>query len=218
MISIKNLYLKYIREYYALFDINLEIADGEKVALVGGEDSGKTSLIRILSKLENFTSGEVYVNQISLKKVNYKSDISVGYLPVNPIFLKRKTVEQNFLYILKTRKINKSKAESIINKVLIDFNIEKYKYSKIEDLSLYEKYLISIARLALRDLNLILVDNIFENISTEERNNIIEIIKEKFIVNNELTSVIATSSLEIANKLSDRKIYFKSGSLVDSLD
>lgn len=87
-----------------MFDINLKIEENEKISFVGSEDSGKTSLIRILSKLENFTSGEVYVNQTPLKKVNFKSDLSVGYLPVNPIFLKKKTVEQNLKYILKSRK------------------------------------------------------------------------------------------------------------------
>ncbi len=218
MITIKNLYLKYIREYYALFDINLKIEENEKISFVGSEDSGKTSLIRILSKLENFTSGEVYVNQTPLKKVNFKSDLSVGYLPVNPIFLKKKTVEQNLKYILKSRKIDKSKAEMLINEVLIDYNIEKYKFSKIEELSLFEKYVISLARLSLRKLDIILIDNVFDYLNEKESEEIVSILKEKFISNENLTSIVATSSEQIANELSSRKVYFKSGSLVQSLE
>ena len=48
MLSIKNLCLKYTREYYALKDINLDVAVGETVALVGEQNSGKTSLLRVM--------------------------------------------------------------------------------------------------------------------------------------------------------------------------
>ena len=56
MLSIKNLYLKYTKEYYALNDINLDVAVGESVALVGEQNSGKTSLLRVIAKLECFDS------------------------------------------------------------------------------------------------------------------------------------------------------------------
>ena len=41
MVEVKNLFLKYTREYYALYDINLNIEDGEAVAFVGEDESGK---------------------------------------------------------------------------------------------------------------------------------------------------------------------------------
>ena len=55
MLSINHLFLKYTREFYALYDINLQVADGEKVAFVGADNSGKTSLLRVISKLEKPT-------------------------------------------------------------------------------------------------------------------------------------------------------------------
>ena len=86
MIKIKDLYLKYTREFFALYDININIAEGEKVALVGEDESGKTSLLRILAKFEKITKGEVYIRDIPLDKLNYKTDISAGYIPATPIF------------------------------------------------------------------------------------------------------------------------------------
>ena len=86
MIEIKNLYLKYIREYYALYDINIKIQKGESVALVGNEGSGKTTLLRVLAKLEKFDKGEVYIKDISLKKLDFRTDISLGYISYAPVF------------------------------------------------------------------------------------------------------------------------------------
>ncbi len=218
MISIKNLYLRYIREYYALADINLEIEKGQKLAFVGRNGSGKTTLIRVLAKLENPTQGEVYINNISLAKINYKNDLSVGYVPVLPIYLNKKTVYENFVYILKQRKLEKEVIENKINQIIAEFKIENLREEPFDKLSLYEKYVVSFARLALRDLELLLVDDIFEKLSEKEIQELIKLIETRFLKDKNLTSIIATSSNYIANRLSEEKIYFKFGSRVDNLD
>ena len=91
MLSIKNLNLKYTKEFYALEDVTLDVEEGESVALIGEQNSGKTTLLRVLAKLEDFDSGEVYINHIPLKKVDFKTDLSVGYVPYCPVFLENKT-------------------------------------------------------------------------------------------------------------------------------
>ena len=120
MLSIKHLFLRYTREFYALYDINMEVSDGEKVALVGAEDSGKTSLLRIISKLEEPTKGEVYLKDRPLKKINFRFDISAGYVPATPVFLENKTVYENLKYILSERKVPPMEIEAKINDAVID--------------------------------------------------------------------------------------------------
>lgn len=217
MILVKNLYLKYIREYFALYDISLSIEDGEKVALVGEEHSGKTSLLRILAKLEKPSKGEVYIKDIPIKKINFRYDVSAGYLPASPVFFEKKTVYENFKYILKYQKLSEADLENKINDILIDFNIEKLKDSKVKELTLFEKYLVSIARLCFRNLDLVLIDNIFDNLNDKERNSIVELIKERFL-NKKTTLVVATTSEKIAKTLANRNIYFSNGSIVDKLE
>lgn len=218
MISIKNLYLRYIREYFALADINLEIKKGQKLAFVGRNGSGKTTLIRVLACLEKPTQGQVYINQINISKINYKTDLSVGYVPVLPIYLNKKTVYENFVYILKQRKLDKEVIENKINEIVAEFKIEHLRDEKFNKLSLYEKYLVSFARLALRDLELLLVDDIFEKLDETEIESLITLLLAKFLNNKNLTSIIATSSNYIAEKLSKEKVYFKFGSLAENLD
>lgn len=218
MISIKNLSLKFIREYYALYDISLDIEKGEKVAFVGEEHSGKTTLLRVIAKLEKLTNGNVYINGIPLAKINFKNDLSVGYVPVKPIYLKRKTVYENFVYLLKERKLSTQEIEDRINKVLIDFNIEKFRDEKWENLSLFDQYVVSLVRIALREIDLLLVDEIFDRVSKKEAAKLVDLLLEHFFAKTNLTAIVATNNTQTANKLCKTIHYFKFGSLVESLE
>ena len=80
MIKIENLFLAYNKEYYALYDINLEFQKGDKVALVGEEGSGKTSLLRAVAGLEKIAKGNILINNVPVQKIDFAHDISVGYV------------------------------------------------------------------------------------------------------------------------------------------
>lgn len=215
MVEIKNLFLKYTREYYALYDINLSIADGEKVAFVGGDESGKTSLLRILAKLEKPTKGQVYIKDIPIEKLNFKTDLQAGYLPATPVFLEKKSVYENFKYILKNWGFSESEIENKINEIIIEFAIEKIKYTKVKDLSLEEKYVLSLIRLSLRELDLLLVDNIFDKLSEPTMEVVCQLIER--LKTKKTTLIVATTKKEIAEKFTKKFVYFKNGSLVESL-
>ena len=214
MILVKNLSLKFTKEFYALYDVNLEIKKGEAVALLGEEHSGKTTLLRVLCKLEKDFTGEVYIKDIPLKKVDFSLDVNMGYIPAAPVFFDKKTVYQNLQALLKSRKINKSQREEKINKLLIEYNLEKFRDEKVKNLSLFEKYILSIARLSLREIELVLIDNIFEKLSQEEYEKICELIKKQFL-QNKVTTVIATTSPSVAKDLTKRTIKFKLGSITE---
>lgn len=212
MILVKNLCLKFTKEFFALYDINLEIKKGESVALIGEEHSGKTTFLRVLGKLEKDFSGEVYIKGMPVKKIDFSVDVSMGYIPATPVFFENKTVYQNLHYILKTRKFNKSDSEDKVNKMLIEFNLEKLRDEKVKNLTLFEKYVLSIARLTLRELEIVLIDNIFEKLSSEEFEKISELIKKHFL-SKKLTTVVATTSSDVAKTLTKRSIKFKLGSI-----
>ncbi len=216
MLKVNNLFLRYTREFYALYDINIDIADNEKVAFVGQDESGKTSLLRIIAKLEKMTKGEVFVRDIPLDKLDYKTDISAGYVPATPVFLEKKSVYENFKYILKGWNLTSTEIENKINDVIIEYSLEKIKDTKIKDLSIEEKYVLSLIRLTFRELDLLLVDNIFDKLSQPILEVVLSLIKT--LATKKTTLIVATSKEEIADKLCKRKIYFKYGSIVKSLD
>ena len=70
-IVIKNLTKKY-DDVIAVNNINLEIKDNELFALLGVNGAGKTTLIKMLSTLLKPTSGEAYINELSINKMKIK--------------------------------------------------------------------------------------------------------------------------------------------------
>lgn len=214
MISVKNVCLKFTKEFYALFDVSFEIKKGESVVLLGGEDSGKTSMLRVLCKLEDFNSGEIYIKGIPLKKLDFKNDISMGYFPQTPVFMERKTVKENLEFVLKDRGFTKYEIEEKINEALILFDLAKYKDEKIKKLSLFEKYMIALIRLSFRKLDVLLINNVFDQVENDEREKLIKLFDDMFVKSG-VTCLIATTSEEIANRLCSRTIKFNNGQVED---
>ena len=175
MIEVKNLYLNYIKEYSALYNINLTVQDNERVALIGDNESGKTSLLRCICGLENYNKGEIYLDKTNLKKADFKNDINLIYLSSNPVFFNSKSVYSNLAYSLKIRNYSETMINQKINRALDVLGIEGLKERKIKTLTKNEKIIVNIARSILREADIYLVDDIFcfDNLTNEKIANVL---------------------------------------------
>uniref|UniRef100_A0A0N5B194 Iron-sulfur clusters transporter ABCB7, mitochondrial n=1 Tax=Syphacia muris TaxID=451379 RepID=A0A0N5B194_9BILA len=72
-ISIKNVNFGYIPGQPILKDISFEVPAGKKVAIVGGSGSGKSTIVRLLYRLFDANSGDIYVNGQKITEVNLES-------------------------------------------------------------------------------------------------------------------------------------------------
>lgn len=213
MLSIQNLSLKYTKEYYALNKISFKVDAGESVAIMGEENSGKTTLLRVICKLEDYDSGEVYINKIPLKRVDFKTDVSVGYVPYCPVFLENKTVYENFKYILKKKGEKPAEAEKLINNAIIEYSLEKIRDEKVKNIRKEDKYILSLIRLTFRPLDLLLIDNIFDDISDVYVEAIIDLIKH--LKTPETTLIVACTNPTYGDKICKRKIFLENGEVVE---
>lgn len=209
MLSIKNLNLKFTKEFYALENVCLDVDTGESVAFIGERDSGKTTLLRVIAKLEDFDSGEIYINKIPIKKIDFKTDINVGYMAYCPVFLENKTVYENFKYILNKKGYKPAEAEKMINDAIIEYSLERIRDEKLKNIRKEDKYILSLVRLAFRKIDLLLVDNIFDDISDVYVEAILSLIKK--LKSQNTTLILACTRPEIAEKLCKRKFYFEHG-------
>jgi len=216
MISFVNVFVKYTKEFYALSSVNLKADKGEVVALVGPKDSGKTCLLRLLAGLEKPDKGEIYIKDIPVEKIDYQTDVSMGYIPYKANFFDKKSVYDNLKYVLDIRKTDKNVLEENINKAIIDFKLESIVDQKIYKLSLFQKYLVSIARLSFRKLDIVLIDNIFEELDATETKELIKLFKKYFINKNTLV-LIATSDEKIAKSVATRKVYLEYGAITKEI-
>ena len=216
MISFVNVYKKYTKEFFALSNINFKFEKGDVVALLGPEGSGKTCILRILTGLETPDKGEVYIKNIPLQKVDYLSDISMGYIPYKANFFDKKSVYDNLKYVLDIRKTEKSIVEEKVNNAIMDFRLEGIAQEKIYKLSLFKKYLVSIARLSFRKLDVVLIDNIFEELSSAENKELIKLFKKYFVKPNTLV-IIATNDEKLAQSIATSTVHLNYGA-IDKID
>lgn len=215
MIKVENLYFAFTKNVNALNNINFEIQNKEKVAFLGELDSGKTTLFRILAGLETYDKGEIFYNYTNQKTLSYNTDISVGYIPFKSVFFDRKTVYQNLEYVLDIRDEEENIKHTKIQQALNNFDLNSIKDLKINQLSLFQKIKVSLARVSMRKIQFFLIDNIFNHLTNTENKMVFKYVKFLMNENKDSTFLIGTQSQAIAQELCDRVIKLNFGSIVD---
>lgn len=214
MLETKGLYLSYTKEYFTLHDINFAVGEKETVIIVGEKESGKSSLIRILAGLEAPTSGSVLINGKPLVEVSFRKDVSLGYLSAFGAFLKNRSVRKNLEYVLKIRKFNKNEIKNMVSTAILKNKLENISHMKIKNISEFDKLRVAIARLSLRPLDILLIDDVFEELSDKETTHIIELLHEVLLQNSQASVVVAVENLQMAQNFKGRVVKLEYGSIV----
>ncbi|WP_418187503.1 ATP-binding cassette domain-containing protein [Aliarcobacter lanthieri] len=103
-IEVKNL-TKYFGNFVALNDINLEIVEGELLALLGPSGSGKTTLLRMIAGLEtveNSDKGEILFNNIDVSKKDI-GQRDIGFVFQHYALFRHMTVFENIAFGLRVK-------------------------------------------------------------------------------------------------------------------
>lgn len=217
MLKVKSLYVSFTKEYYTLNNISLELSSGDKLVIVGGKESGRTAFLRTLVGLEPMAKGEILYKNIPLSKVDFENDISLGYIPAIPAFLERKTVKDNIEYVIKLREKDKNLIAIKTSNALIEFGLDYIKNKKVKELSYFDRIKLSIARLSTRNLDLVLIDDIFSKLSSMEKDKTVKMLKS-LIKSHSASAIIMTDSEDIAKSFGYNKKYLIYGTLSDTLD
>ena len=95
-IEFKNVSFKYPNtESYALQNINLKINNGEHLAVVGRNGSGKTTFIKLICRLDDATDGEIFINGINIKEYSKESIIKLYSVVFQDFKIFSTTLAQN---------------------------------------------------------------------------------------------------------------------------
>ncbi|RYA24835.1 ABC transporter ATP-binding protein [Malaciobacter halophilus] len=157
-------------------NVNLNVGHEEKVAIVGANGVGKSTLIRIIAGLEHSYEGilELFHNKIDSKKEYKKFRSDVGYLPqdVNDYFLCPVVIE-DVMFNLRARGVDKEQAYCEALKILESLEISHLKDRTIFELSGGEQKIVAIASILSTKPKILLLD---------EPTNALDINAEKRIV------------------------------------
>ncbi len=208
MIRLQNVFIKYIKNFYSLFNINLDIKNN--TLLLGDKMSGNWIILRLIADIDKNFDGNIYIDDKDIKNIkNYEFDLA--YVAKNP-YLFKSNMEKNLAYPLKIRrkilKINKNDIKNKVNSLILHYKLENFP-KKIKQMNLSQKKIICLARAIIRSPKYILIENFFEDLDENYINLAIKMIDES-------NAIIIASDLDKNEHLypNFNQIKFNSGSVV----
>ncbi|CAG9320233.1 unnamed protein product [Blepharisma stoltei] len=185
-IEIKDLFMKYQENLsYALHDLNITINPGQKVGIVGRTGSGKTSIMQVLFRLINPSSGTIYIDDQDYRMVGlHKLRKQMSVIPQNPIiFISsfRDNIDPFHEYseedIIKACK--QASLGDLINS--LPNGLETMFTGDSVNLSEGEKQLVCLARAFIRNNKIVVMDEATANVDQKTDKIIHDKIKSTFI-------------------------------------
>jgi len=217
-IKIKKYYESNQSTIRVLKEVNLQVEEGELVAIVGPSGSGKTTLLNILGLLDNPTSGELYLNGKGTTTLSDKEKRKIrlhkiGFIFQNFNLISSLTALENVELPMALAGISpkeqRKRAIELLKAVKLDDKIN----SKIHELSMGEAQRIAIARAFANNPPIILADEPTAQLDYENKMNIIELL-QKLRKERNTTIIVATHDLNIIRNFN--KIYeLKNGKLIN---
>jgi molybdopterin-binding protein len=194
--------------------VNLQIREGEILALLGPNGSGKSTILKILAFVENPTSGEVLFQS---EKVNFKNT-EKERIQSTLVFQKTTvfgtSVYNNIAYGLKIRKVPKEMRDREVKKALQLVKLEGFEKRNARKLSGGEQQRVAIARALVLKTKLLLLDEPTANLDPKNAGILEEVIDT---VNREskTTIVMATHNMFQAKKLPHRIALMDEGKITE---
>lgn len=155
---------QYHYDEFALFDeVDFEVKEGEVVGVVADKQCGKTTIAKMIAGLTKPTKGQIFYCGLPLEQTPPRLR-KIGVVFDDLALMEKKTVFKNLCYPLKVRKI---KDFSAADRAMKLFGLEQVKDVKVKDLAKQDKAKAAFARLSLRELDLLVVDEAERNIDRE---------------------------------------------------
>ena len=211
---------KYFGELHVLQQINLSIARGEVVVVLGPSGSGKSTLCRAINRLETIQSGTITIDGQQLPEegralANLRADVGMVFQSFN--LFAHKTILQNVtLGPLKVRKekpsVVRERAMSLLDRVGIASQAEKYP----AQLSGGQQQRVAIARALAMQPKALLFDEPTSALDPEMVGEVLDVMTS--LARDGMTMVVVTHEMGFARHAANRVVFMADGQLVEQAE
>lgn len=215
MIRMENVN-KFFGDLHVLKNLNLEVAEGEKLVIIGPSGSGKSTAIRCMNFLEVPTSGSVYINGEKLTSKNrtkvVRDSISMVFQQFN--LYPHMTVLKNLtLAPMKLHKKSKKDAEELAYHYLDIVGLREKAHVYPSTLSGGQQQRIAIARALCAQTKIILFDEPTSALDPETIQEVLDVMIK--LAKENITMVVVTHEMGFARQVADRIVFMEDGQIIE---
>lgn len=176
-ITFSHVNFSYVPGKQVLFDFNLDVKPGEKIALVGATGSGKTTVVNLLMRFYDIDSGEILIDGINIKDIRRDELRRNTAIVLQDTVLFSDTIEKNIKYARMEASDKEmihaaemSNSSHFIERLPMQY--KTFLKQAGESLSQGERQLLAIARAVLADPKILILDEATSSVDTRTEKNI----------------------------------------------
>ncbi|KRB77948.1 glutamate ABC transporter ATP-binding protein [Nocardioides sp. Root190] len=211
---------KWYGELHVLQDIDLEVARGEVVVVIGPSGSGKSTLCRTINRLETIDKGDIQVDGAPLPQEGkalaaHRADVGMVFQSFN-LFAHKTILENVTLGPIKVRKQSKAEAETraqeLLDRVGVGHQASKYP----AQLSGGQQQRVAIARALAMEPKVMLFDEPTSALDPEMIKEVLDVMVD--LAERGMTMIVVTHEMGFARTAANRVVFMADGRIVETAD